>query len=456
MRWTKIVLILMLFAAGLGMISVMNFFGSEPEMVSAPIPRDAEMIVRIDSKTIWRKGVYSIIFESENYSMIDKELKKAINNKFIKRTSKLLPIDFNKDLVAFTMHENDKHFQVTVFQLMNVTKFIKITGEKKSRQSLAFHIGNSGYIIYGPKNCAQSELAAVKNKIRNAEEVAFETLGERSDFITIRSGAKSKKNPFEIGIQQSKESFTVSGKINGKIEFEPMKYVVRNEGLNINLACNPLELFHNASTDRPELQLLTKMLKDTKPFDYFQERQLNGISIDYFGVQVENSIEGLPSIQGMLPLAKMNAVFRFKKLLSLDKVMSCFPQEVHAGKSTINIHGIIFHLRLIDQYNLFIGIDENAVIPGSRADFFSLRGNLVNLTNVNSSSFFVKAILKNYEPIKVFHGFSQSTGVINFAIQRKSANEFSVNGVLPFKEGKNSINEIFKFFILANQDLLAE
>lgn len=453
-RWTKIVLTLVLFAAGLGMISVMNFFGSEPELVSAPIPKDAEMIIRVDSKTIWRKGAYSIIFESENYSMIDKELKKAINNKFIKRTSKLLPVDLNKDVVAFTMHENNKNFQVAVFQLMDVTKFMKITGEKKSNYSLAFHIGNSGYIIYGPKNCVPTELQAIKKRIWSAEEVAFETLGERSDFVTITSGAKSKKLPFEIGIQQSKESFTVSGEINGKIDFEPMKYVVRNEGLNITLACNPVELFHDASASRPELKLLKKMLEDTKPFDYFHERKLNGVSIDYLGVQVENSIEGLPSIQGMLPLAKMNAVFRFKKALSLEKVMSCFPQEVHSGKSTINIHGIIFHLRLIDPYNLFIGVDENAVIPGSRSDFFCLKGNLKYLTSVNSSSFFVKAVLKNYEPIKVFNDFSESTGVVNFAIQRKSANEFSVNGVLPFKEGKNSINEVFRFFILANHDLL--
>lgn len=454
-RWTKIVLILLLFVLGLGMISVMNFFGSEPEMIAAPIPRDAEMIIRVDAKTFWRKGIYSIVFESENYAMIEKELKKAISNKFIKRTSNMLPVDLNKDIVVFTIDENDKHFQVAVFQLMNATKFMKVTGEKKTRQSLAFHIGNSGYMINGPKNCTPGELQAVKSKISNAEEVAFEKLGKRSDFITLRSGMKTGKAKYEIGIQQTKEAFSATGKITGKFDFEPMKYVVKNKGLNITLASNPLALFDNTKENYPQLASLTNMMQDTKAFDYFFEKELTGISIDYYGVQVENSIEGLPSIQGMLPLAKMNGVFRFRKPLTLEDAMNCFPAAIHKSKSTVVMHGVLFHLRLIDQYNLFIGIDENAVIPGSRADFFCLRGTLLNLTNVNSSSFFVKAILTNYQPIKVFRSFAEATDKVDFAIQRKSANELSVNGKIPFKAGKNSVNEVFKFFILANPDLLS-
>ncbi len=438
----------MLFAMGLGIISVLNFFGSQPEMVSAPIPEDSEMIVRIDAKTFWRKGMYSIIFEAENYSMIDQELKKVINNKFIKRTSKLLPIDLNKDIVAFTIQEGNNDFQVAIFQLMDVTKFIKISDEKRSKKNLAFHIGNSGYIIYGPQNCTQSQLQAVKKKIQSSKEVAFETLGERSDFITIKSGM-NKANSYEIGVQQSKKAFTIDGTIKGNIDFEPMKYSVRSQGLTLTFAYNPEILVNSVSNKHPELKAqLLLMTRLTDPFTYFSDKQLTGISVDYFGIQVENKIEGLPSIQGMLPLARMNGVYRFNKTLSMDSIMACFPKDLHTGPSTVKLHGITYHIRVIDEHNVFVGVDENAVIPGSRADLFRVKGNLSNLTSINSSSYFVKAVLKSFKPVKNLATFSQSTDQVDFAIQKSSNANFKITGILPFKEDKNSVNEVFKFILL--------
>lgn len=450
-RWSKIVLILMLFGMGLAMISVMNFFGSEPEMVSAPIPDDAEMIVRIDAKTLWRKGVYSIVFETENYSMIDQELKKIINNRFIRRTSKILPIDFNKDIVAFHLMSDKQHYQVAVFQLMNVTKFMKMISEEQIKNRLAFHVGNNGYLIYGPRNCSKEQLAKIKKRITSAPEIAFQDLGDRSDFVTINSGLKEQHFNYSIGVQQSKESFKVSGDIHGKIDFEPMKYSVRSEGLTLTLSYNPQALAGTISNDYPELKAQLLLLTQvTDPFPYFADKQLTGVSVDYFGVQVENSIEGLPSIQGMLPLAKMNGVYRFDKKLSMDSVMACFPVKVHTGPASVRLHGITYYIRLIDDHNLFVGVDENAVIPGSRADLFRIKGNLGNITNINSSSFFVKAVLKNFKPIKNLTTFYQSTEKIDFAIQQASKNNFTVSGILPFKKDKNSMNEVFKFILLSS------
>jgi len=456
-RWSKIVLILMLFVMGLGIISVLNFFGSEPEMVSAPIPKDSEMIVRIDAKTFWRKGVYSIVFEAENYSMIDQELKKVINNKFIKRKSKLLPIDLNKDIVAFTLHEGKTVFQVAIFQLMDVTQFMKISGEKRTKHNLAFHIGNSGYIIYGPRNCSQAELNAVKRKIESSEEVAFETLGKRSDFITVKSGMKNSKNKYEIGVQQSKESFTINGTVKGKIDFEPLKYAVKNDGLTITMAYLPTSMsdkFENIFPNIKSNAALMSGLPD--PFPYFSKNKLTGMSVDFQGLNVENQVSGIPSIQGILPLPKMNAVFRFEKPLSMDSVMAMFPADVKTGPSSIVLYNINYHIRLIDDYHLFIGMNEKAVIPGSRADVFTLRGDLSRLTNIDGTSLFVVAVLKNLTPIKNTSNFAKASKNIDFALQKVSNNNYSINGILPFKEGKNSINEIFKFILLSTTNFSEE
>ena len=450
-RWIKIVLILILFGLGMAIISVLNFFGSEPEMVSAPIPQDTEFLVRVDAKTFWRKGIYSMIFESQNDTLIDNQFKKVIDSKVIKRSNNLIPIDLNKDIILFTVQHNRSNYTVGLFQIMNIDRFHKFTFENRRKNVLAFNIDNSGYMITGPANCSKTDLESVKEKIKRSPVVAFEELGNRSDFITFKSGVKPNTNGYEIGVQQSKEAWTFNGKITTPIDFEPMKYVVKNKGLTLTLSGLPNKTAKLALNEMPgnrDLHLMKKQM--LAPYSYLERSKLNGVSFDFEGVDVENEIEGIPSVQGILPLFKFNAVFRFEKELNLDSVMAMYPKSVRTSNSTIKLYNTTYHFQLIDKHHLFIGMDKNAVIPGSRADVITLKGDLSNLTKIGGTSFFVVTVLRGYTPILATTNFAKATNPISFTVQKESERSYIVSGKVPFKEGKNSINEIFRLIVILN------
>lgn len=428
-RWYKVVLIAILFAIGLLLLNLMNLFGSEGASVSAPIPEDAGLVVRIDAKTFWQKGMYSVVFESENDTTIHQEIKSLIDKKYIKRSSDLLPVDINKDIVGFTMQHEGRSYVVVAFQLTNVAKFMKVTSDRRTSSNWSFTVGKTGYLISGPISTSRSALRQLESKIRKSPKVNFDELGNRSDFITFNSGKKAKRNKFSLGIQQATDNFKLKGSIEGAIDFTPLKYGVKQQGVALTVAHVPDQL--NAH------------LQNYLPF--LNGNKVTGFSLDYDGANISDKIEGLPAVVGMLPLPNMNAVFRFERKLQLDSLMTFFPEAVRT-ETGVKLHDTEYTIELLDEYHLFVGIDKKSVVNGSPKTLFALKGTLPSLTKFDGG-FIVVAVLTNLKPVKSFTDFSNATEPFTFSITQKDAKHYTIDGKLPFRDGKNSINEMVKLIL---------
>ena len=427
-RWLSVILIVILFPVGLFVLNLMNFFSSEPQEVSAPIPANAELIVRIDAKTFWQKGVYSVVFESDYDTIIGTEIKHLIDKKFIKRQQDLLPLDVNKDIVLFKLTENGKNFMIAAIQITNKKQFERAVAKKDPKTTLGFHIDKTGYVISAQdKGITGKDLQQVKKRIEQSKPIEFKDLGDRSNFITLKSGIKSSKKKYWLGIQQTADAFTISGEISGFPSFTPMSYEVKSKGLGITLA----------NID-PEVNTQIR-----KAIPFFGENDITGISIDYQGLTVSNETSGMPSVQGILPTPTANMVLRFKNKLNLDSIYNRFPEEVRKENKTIVIEKKTYHLVLLDDHNLFIGPDKSSVVKKPSKTYLSVKGDLESLAKFDGS-FFVVAVLSNLKPIKTFSNFAKTTKDVDFSIEAKNANNYTVKGKMPFREGKNSINEVVK------------
>lgn len=427
-RWLNVILIVILFPVGLFILNLMNFFSSEPQEVSAPIPADAELIVRIDAKTFWQKGAYSVVFESDNDTIIGNEIKHLIDKKFIKRQNDLLPLDVNKDIVLFKLTENGKNFMVAAIQITNKKQFERAVAKKNPKTTLGFRIDKTGYLISSnDRDVNAKDFQQIKKRIEQAKAVDFKDLGDRSNFITLKSGINSSKKKYWLGIQQTKDAFTISGEINGFPAFKPMDYEVKSSGLGITLA--------NIDSE------VNTQIREAIPF--FGKNDITGISIDYQGLTISNEAHGMPSIQGILPIPTANMVLRFKDKLNLDSIYNRFPEEVRKENKTIIIEKKTYHLALLDDHHLFIGADESAVVKKPSKTYFAIKGDLNSLAKFDGS-FFVVVMLSNSKPVKTFSNFAKTTSNVDFSIKQKGPDNYTVKGKLPFKEGKNSINEVVK------------
>lgn len=430
-RWLSVILIVILFPVGLFVLNMMNFFSSEPQEVSAPIPADAELIVRIDAKTFWQKGAYSVVFESDNDTIIGNEIKHLIDKKFIKREKDLLPVDVNKDIVLFRLSENGKNFMVAAIQVTNKKQFERAAAKKNPKTTLGFLIDKTGYLVSSEaKGVTGKDLQQIKKRIEQSKPVDFKDLGDRSNFITLKSGIKSTKKKYWLGIQQTESEFSISGEISGFPNFTPMSYEVKNTGLGITLA----------NID-PEVNIQIQ-----KAVPFFGNNDITGISMDYNGLTISNETSGMPSVQGILPTPTANMVLRFKNKLNLDSIYNRFPEEVRKDNKTIVIEKKTYHLALLDNHNLFIGLDESSVMKKSSKTYLAVKGNLESLAKFDGS-FFVVAVLSNLKPIKTFSNFAKATNNVDFSIEHKDANSYTVKGKMPFREGKNSINEVVKLVL---------
>jgi hypothetical protein len=429
-RWYKVVLILVLFLSGMTILSVLKFFGTDPEPVLAPIPNEASLIIRIDAKTFWQKGVYSVIFEAENDTVIDNGLRKLINRKYLKKTDDILPLDVSKDIVVFKIEESGESFMVFAVQLTSIPQFNKIIKEKLDKNSKAFVIGHTGYIITGKDSATKSQLALVQKKIKSAKPIAFNDLGSRSDFITFTSGTKSVKNTYSIGIQQTKAAFTAKGTITGKIDYQLMNYTVKQTGVGITLAS--ITGKHN------------RELKRYMPF--IGKNEITGLSIDYQGVTIGDEIKDFPSVQGILPLPTMNGVFRFKNELNMDSIMSFFPKTAVVSPGVVILNEKKYQIQLLDKHTLFLGMDSKSVVKNKQKTVFELNGDLESLSKFDGS-FFIVAILSNIGQVKSFTAFAKTTKNVDFKIKESRLNKYTVSGIIPFEDGKNSINEVLKMIL---------
>ncbi len=386
------------------------------------IPKDAIWAIELNTRSIIDKGVQSVLFSDKQ----DKELNKLINELTESSKSKRLNIDdlginLNANVYLFKIKKNNNDFTCFMFKLSSPLKFNQNVGKILPENYNSFYKNKIGLIIYG-QNGNQQILA---NEILN------------------RQGTTTKSTPFNVKVNTRSTSFSSEVNISildSSLLFEGKCHVL-GDNIAPNVALKP-NGFHFTTRYVP------KEISDTIcTFFGIEKNQLIGASMNHSSSEIINQ----PKL-----FLKLNSsiLFHFKESINIRSLI----QKIGMNEKAMNVDSTSFVIGESKYY--FHQFSPNSFYLGNqifeksqltkREDIFYLTGNPSSITNIKGEGIvrrFIGVIPLFYASEKILN----SIEIISLSSKSISSERNKIQGVIRFKNGKKSMNELLKFVLLLNE-----
>jgi hypothetical protein len=384
------------------------------------IPKDAEVVLRIHSRTIIDKTFQSLLLDDGDNKLINDLYKKISQTK--KRGEKSLDfgIDFKSDVVVFKMPYKTAYVIGFLVKLSDKDAFEKTIGANATAQQLAVTHNEVGLIL---------NYFGKERKHEDAIEMQ-----QLADNILSNSMEKQK-------VKESPESLISVGGKNYDLDFS----IVENS-IVFNGTFSP----KNTVTGKMQKHLKEKgfhlaVSRFSELAELLPESQIDFMDFNFLGYG-ENSENGFPSIQVELLVgftSQTDVLNLLKEKFNVEPILNERGDE-------ITLMGQTFYFKNLDDRTCYIGSTKNPefiIQPSNK---------LLRISGVPSSFFAYKTdsfLVTMLEINPKFHASKQlalKTKSVDVSMNVKKNKQVQVSGKLTFQEGTYPINEIIRFLMTAN------
>lgn len=440
-RLLAIATVMLLTAISFVLFSMLQLFGKQTHLEDVPLAKNTTWTLKFDAANFWKEEVYTILFEEKDELFL-KSIKALAKDQFNQENKGSLGINLQTDVIVCGWEHQSKTYTVILVDLISPKDFEKNIGTYLSKQQIGGIINNTGIIVVPNQKTSQQDLKMALNNWQKAPLTAREKLSNKQDdFIAYRQISISDKSPFKafsLGISQTPESFEFSGKCtfqSGRIE--PFSYDLKPTGFYLASRIIPLNLEDT----------LNKYL----PLGDFSFSKINGIVMDYNGVYLEESKAGMPDVFGYLPIPKINLIISFEEAININTILEACPPSIVATENTLNFGETDYHLKQLNPYTVFIGIDPSQIIQSPQVELLKIKGELKYLTSIDGSDF-IATIAQSMSPTRLSNDFIKATTEMEVHVKQTNKDHFLIHGDLYFKPGKKPIHELSKLILAFSKD----
>jgi hypothetical protein len=384
------------------------------------IPKGAEVVVRINSRSIIDKTFHSLLLDKEDKKLINDIYKKLLEKRKSDKKSLDYGIDFKSDVVAFKMPYKTAYVIGFLLKLSSEDAFEKSIGANVTAQQVAIAHNEVGLILnyFGTERKHEDaiELQQLADNIMSNSIAKQKAPESPSSLISVRG----KNTNFDLSIEENVIVFDGSFVAKSQLKTATQKHLIEKG-------------FHIAASSFPELAAL------------LPESQIDFMNVNFLGYG-ENTEKGFPSIQFELLVgftSKTDVLQLLKEKFNVEPMLNERGDE-------INLVGQTFTFKQLDDRTCYIGSTKNP-------EFITRPSNkLLRISGVPSSFFAYTSdsfLVTMLEINPKFHATKQlalKTKSVDINMDVKKNKQVQVSGKITFQAGIYPINEIIRFLMTAN------
>jgi hypothetical protein len=384
------------------------------------IPKGAEVVVRINSRSIIDKTFHSLLLDKEDKKLINDIYKKLLEKRKSDKKSLDYGIDFKSDVVAFKMPYKTAYVIGFLLKLSSEDAFEKSIGANVTAQQVAIAHNEVGLILnyFGTERKHEDaiELQQLADNILSNSIAKQKAPESPSSLISVRG----KNTNFDLSIEENVIVFDGSFVPKGPLKTATQTHL-KEKG------------FHIAASSFPEL------------VEILPESQIDFMNVNFLGYG-ENTEKGFPSIQFELLVgftSKTDALQLLKEKFNVEPMLNERGDE-------INLVGQTFTFKQLDDRTFYIGSTKNP-------EFITRPSNKLLRINGVPSSFFAYTsdsfLVTMLEINPKFHATKQlalKTKSVDINMDVKKNKQVHVSGKITFQAGNYPINEIIRFLMTSN------
>lgn len=409
------------------------------------VPADYQMVARMNTETLFRSALYTLIFEARDPEIFEKLGDFSADKKDTRKKALDLGIDYLSDVLVFTIPGKDNPVYGVLFNLADADRF-KTNFPKMLRKNQV--IANNGHVglllMLVEKNPAQATMQALKLRgekiIANPNERRLEipefTSGT-SPFFTLQLNetAERQQQLFKSGkleAQLEAQSLLVKGDFKpGKMSaVQPANWTLKPQGFHISSA-----LF------TPEIELSLQEILQSKEFNL---PELSRFSLNYKGIQLQDGESGLMLTPRIELLLEFQSEFSTAQLFAENQT-ALSKIGLYRQGNTLQAGDLSFVIDSLDPHTLFIGMDRSLVQAKKNEAYLLVQGNLEELTHIEGGGF-IRGIIEVLPPFRASQNLFQSIQQSDVQLRPQNG-KILLHGEIRFKKDKYVINELLKFLL---------
>jgi hypothetical protein len=384
------------------------------------IPADAELVVRINSRSILSQTLQAVLIDSDDSKLVNKIYRKIIQRKRGGKQIASDGIDYLSDVVLFKMPFKTSYVIGVLVRLNDEDAFEEAIATNVTADRVAVAHNGVGLIL-SYNGTEKSHASAI-----DLEQLADNLLSNNT---------KKQKAP------SSEESLiSVSGKLgNFDLNLVDHEFILsgtfapNNTFQNITRSHLKENGFHISYTQLSDLSI-----------------EFPDAAIDYFDL---NFLEYGPAENNGLPKVNLEMLIGFKKktdLLALisDKLGSAF--VMNDNQKEISLMNQSFFYKKLNDSTYYLGSTEKPIIESTKStSLFKISGAPSTFFNYKAEGFALAIIEMN----PLFHASKQlamTTESINIKMMHEQDKKLSFSGKIIFKDGTYPLHEIVRFLLEGN------
>jgi hypothetical protein len=400
------------------------------------VPKQSNFLFKLNSKKFFKSTTYSLLFNSK-----DQELISSFENFMDKRRegtgkSDDFGIDFLSDVVIFGEKTSDGQNYVVVFNLMNPELFLKnMPSFLSNNQSFALD-GNTGFVLtnFSTQKINNSSLKNYLNKIIKKKHLT-KYAAEKSDFMSL------KLNGFRVNDDYIAKNGNLTSFINEQ-ELNLKGSLVLENPKDLKVEWSLIKAgFHI------ETCLISKTIQDSihSYLDKigFNSPEIERISLNYYGVELQESSKGLLVAPVFDLLLTFKKEFNQKEFLGDFKMLSEMGYKLE--ENLISANKINYFIDSIDSKNLFIGCHLNQVVKRKNNILFEMNGDASKLTDIKGGGF-IASFVQVLPPFKSSKNLFSSLEEIHL-VSKQIEDKVEIDGKIKVKDDKFLYNEFLRFYL---------
>jgi len=424
-----------IFLAVCGILSlvVLEIFGTIAEPVKVPVPAEASWVIRVDAASLVKEELYSVLFEAKDDQLL-RSVRKIVEERMENDTENPpLYINFRSDMVFYGITDQSVNYIGIVLQLENAELFQKnIPFYLEEGQTVAVK-GNTALLLMKtgtvkvPVNQQQllTDNYLYKGKLSTIEPKS----PELNEWVNVqaKSFGEGGKN-LNMGVLFGKDALRINGSFSGEVMKTPSWNLAR-KGLFLSTSVIPKGLADS----------INKLL----PVGSYRFPELLSITMDYNGIIVENTDQGVKA------LPKMNAIFEGKVPISVAGIRAAIPVEYLGPENTLIFSSVTYQMKQLDERTVFIGLDSNSIKREAQPALVSIEGPLQPLADIQGHKMIISLMEIVVPQLKPARAFIKKTSNVSFAIRSSEpkGSQYTIKGELSFKKDAFALNEVARLLL---------
>ncbi len=412
------------------------------------IPETATFAIKLDSRKLVNKTLYTLLFEGRDEQIIEK-IKEIISTPGEQRKS--LGINFLSDAILFSNPYKNGKLVIVSVNLSNSTNFKNNIPELLNPKQVVEVVDNVGFILtYISANNQESikkediSTFFAKNilPLSNNTNSRFKVNKQDGEFFQSYSkgnlfGSSTCFNSSNIQFNLIDNGIGINGEL-GISENKSSNVLVANQ---ILIPKN--RYFHFSSG------VIPKSIQDTLSSYALKAGielpKLKSFSLNYGGMNIQMNNEGMSVLPDMDLLLEFNSAFSISNLLKQDTLLSKI-----AGKfdnNSLLIGGKKYFVTQLNSKTISISVsDSPAIVSNKKNELFAIKGNISSLLKVEGGGMIV-SLLEMVPAFKASKELFANLEDVNITVRKTNSKKADLNGKIIFKKDHFVMNEMMKFIL---------